>query len=458
MSFAFYDLETTGLEPAYDQPLQFAAILTDDNFNVLERVNIRCRLSSHILPSPYALAITGVSPKSFLDPTLPSWLEFVQQIRKYIVDWAPATWVGYNTLKFDEEFLRQAFYQTLQPNIYETQFHGNDRLDIMSAVYACWTHNPTALNWNTPDPSKSPFKLDQLAPANGFENHDAHDALGDVEATIFIASLIKERAPELWAGLLSNRNKHDVKDKLESSQPLNFVARYGKTPPKAYIGCLCGFNENNGNSAGFLDLTLVDVEKFVDADDETLAKAVSASPKVIRAISINKAPNLFYAENVDPKYVEGARLVASRPDFKRRVGKALANRYPDEADEETPVEKQIYGEFYSNADKAALEVFQTSSWEKRRELILSFEDKRLKQLGRRLVVLENPESATQDEIESAKVYLRNKWNTPKSEKPKWTTFESAKADLLKATQDEIGSPDLLAEIRKYIEDMESKLA
>lgn len=29
MDFVFYDLETTGISPAYDQPLQFAAILTD---------------------------------------------------------------------------------------------------------------------------------------------------------------------------------------------------------------------------------------------------------------------------------------------------------------------------------------------------------------------------------------------------------------------------------------------
>ena len=60
LTFAFYDLETTGLWPEYNQPLQFAAILTDDDFNVLEKVNIRCRLSKHILPSPYALSLIHI--------------------------------------------------------------------------------------------------------------------------------------------------------------------------------------------------------------------------------------------------------------------------------------------------------------------------------------------------------------------------------------------------------------
>lgn len=43
--FAFYDFETTGTSPAYDQPIQFAAILTDDELNEVERINIRCHLT-----------------------------------------------------------------------------------------------------------------------------------------------------------------------------------------------------------------------------------------------------------------------------------------------------------------------------------------------------------------------------------------------------------------------------
>ena len=53
--FVFYDFETTGTSPAYDQPLQFAAIATDENFKSLETIDIRCRVAPHIIPSPYAL-------------------------------------------------------------------------------------------------------------------------------------------------------------------------------------------------------------------------------------------------------------------------------------------------------------------------------------------------------------------------------------------------------------------
>ena len=73
MAFAFYDFETTGTSPSFDQPLQFAAILTDDDFNEIERVNLRCRLAPHILPSPMAMAVTGITPAQMLDPALQRW-------------------------------------------------------------------------------------------------------------------------------------------------------------------------------------------------------------------------------------------------------------------------------------------------------------------------------------------------------------------------------------------------
>ena len=38
--YVFYDLETTGTSPAFDQPLQFAAIVTDLDFKEIERIGL----------------------------------------------------------------------------------------------------------------------------------------------------------------------------------------------------------------------------------------------------------------------------------------------------------------------------------------------------------------------------------------------------------------------------------
>ena len=59
--YVFYDFETTGLSPAFDQPTQFAAIVTDEDFNEIETIDWRCKLSYHILPTPWAIAVTKTS-------------------------------------------------------------------------------------------------------------------------------------------------------------------------------------------------------------------------------------------------------------------------------------------------------------------------------------------------------------------------------------------------------------
>jgi exodeoxyribonuclease-1 len=62
MAFIFYDTETTGLNPAFDQIVQFAAIVTDDDFNTQEELNLRCRLRPHVIASPGAMWVTKFGP------------------------------------------------------------------------------------------------------------------------------------------------------------------------------------------------------------------------------------------------------------------------------------------------------------------------------------------------------------------------------------------------------------
>src|SRR4029079_1044062 len=108
MTYVFYDVETSGTVTAFDQILQFAAIRTDDQLNEQERFNIRCRLLPHVVPSPGALCVTGVTPDQLLDPNLPSHYEAICQIRQKLAEWSPACFIGYNSIQFDEDLLRQA--------------------------------------------------------------------------------------------------------------------------------------------------------------------------------------------------------------------------------------------------------------------------------------------------------------------------------------------------------------
>ena len=53
----WYDLETSGISKAFDQPLQFAAIRTTPDLDEVETINICIKLTADIVPSPDALLV-----------------------------------------------------------------------------------------------------------------------------------------------------------------------------------------------------------------------------------------------------------------------------------------------------------------------------------------------------------------------------------------------------------------
>ena len=73
------------------------------------------------------------------------------------------------------------------------------------------------------------FKLDQVSPFNGIE-HFAHDALGDVKATIEIAKIVAKKSPEIWSACLTFSEKSKVSEFLNDNQIVFFSETYfGKT-------------------------------------------------------------------------------------------------------------------------------------------------------------------------------------------------------------------------------------
>jgi exodeoxyribonuclease-1 len=452
MTFAFYDLETTGLSPAFDQPLQFAAILTDDEFREIERVNLRCRIAPHIIPSPWALAVTGVRPAQLLDPALPTLFEFTQEIGALIDRWSPAIWTGFNSIRFDEEMLRQAFYQNLQPDIFATQFNGNTRFDLLTALYAVWHRQPDLFEWPVDETGRVRFKLDLIAPLNGFVAHIAHDALGDVEATIHIARQIAQRAPALWAELLANRDKVHVQARIEAFQPMALIERFGGGSPRATLGCFCGYSASNPNQAAFFDLEAADPADFLTADDATLFAAVDATPKVIRSLSVNKTPALLSLPTPTELQLRRAEVIANAPEFRARVAQALAARFPEDPAAPTPlVEKQIFGGFYSHADKGLLAQFQRVDWPQRQEIVAALSDLRLRQLGRRLVAFYSPQLLSTEERAQYEVWLRGRWSATDVPETEWMTAGKAQLALDEIRGKAGLDASLVAEIAAYLQ-------
>ena len=435
MPFAFYDLETTGTSPEYDQPLQFAALLADDDLKPLKRVNMRCRLAAHILPSPQAMVVTGVSIDQLTDPALPSWFEMMQKIQRLVEAWAPATWTGYNSMRFDENFLRQSFYQTLQPDVFATQFNGNTRLDVLQILYAVHLRARETLNWPVDDAGSAVFRLDALAPANGFQDHDAHDALGDVEATRHLLQLVRDRAPDLFNDVLANREKVHVDGLLASGKPLEFVTRLPGGPPKCIVGCGCGRDSDSANTASFFDVQAEDPVECLGLDRAKLIDLLERSPRVVHRLKINEAPMVFHASAADETTRERCHAISANRNFSRRVGEAMAElrvkRYalPDPTDP-VRIEERIYDGFYGREDKRLLRSFNMADdWKARLSVVEQFGDARLQQLGRRAAVLQAPEIMPAATVASAARNILARWRAADVPPNGWTTLATAYAQI-----------------------------
>jgi exodeoxyribonuclease-1 len=394
MGFVFYDTETTGTDTSFDQILQFAAIHTDYELHELDRFEIRCRLSPHIVPSPVAMCVTKVEAARLFDASLHSHYEMMCQIRAKLLAWSPALFIGYNSLQFDEHLLRQAFYKSLHPP-YLTNTNGNSRSDALRMVQAASLFAPDALTFPMGDDGQFIFKLDQVAPLNGFAHEGAHDALADVEATIFLCRAITEKTPELWSAFMRFSQKAAVADHI-SSEPIFSLSDFYFGNPYSWLVSTIGSSAENRSEFYVYNLS-IDPETLIELSDEELVYRLSVSPKPVRRLRSNACPIIMPVEDA-PAIATGlqvgieeltrrAEFLRDRDEFRTRLICTFQST-KEEPTVSPHLERQLYDAFFPKDDETLMERFHVVPWDERPAIITAFKDRRLKRIGQRLIYLE----------------------------------------------------------------------
>jgi exodeoxyribonuclease-1 len=202
-TYLFYDLETSGLNPAFDQILQFAAIRTDTEFRELERHEFRVRLRPDIIPSPGALLATDVSVCQALTTGCSEYTA-ARQIHA-LVNQPDTISIGYNTLGFDDTFLRFTFYRNLLPPYFHQWRNGCRRLDIFPIATHYWLQDSPMFDWPMLD-GQPTLKLEHLKQANGLAEGQSHDALVDVATTVELARRLRQDEA-LWVECMIDFDK-----------------------------------------------------------------------------------------------------------------------------------------------------------------------------------------------------------------------------------------------------------
>lgn len=299
-SFFFYDYETFGINPYSDKIAQFGGIRTDLDLNIIgEPIVQYCKPSDDFLPDPVSILVTGITPQECIAKGVRE-RDFANAIHKEFSE--PETCiVGYNNIRFDDEFTRALFYRNfLDPYAYSYK-HDNSRWDLLDVVRACYALRPNGINWPMTDEGIPSFKLESLTKANHISHDNAHDALSDVYATIEMAKLIKHAQPRLFDYFFKLRHKKAVLNMLDFDALLPVVhvsGMFGSHRANASIIAPIIKNPTNQNAAVVIDLagdvnTLIELtpEEIRDrlyTKTEDLAENQHRIP--IKSIYTNKAP------------------------------------------------------------------------------------------------------------------------------------------------------------------------
>ena len=213
-SFLFYDLETFGADPRRTRIAQFAAQRTDADLNPVEApVSLFVQPADDLLPSPAATMVTHIAPQRALQEGVNEAAAFARIFEEMS---RPETCtLGYNSLRFDDEFVRAGFFRNFH-DPYEREWrNGNSRWDLLDVLRMAHALRPEGIAWPLRDDGGVSFRLEHLAAANNVREGQAHEALSDVLALIGMARLLKQAQPKLWDYALRLRDKRYVAQLLD---------------------------------------------------------------------------------------------------------------------------------------------------------------------------------------------------------------------------------------------------
>lgn len=425
-TFFFYDLETSGLSPRDDRIMQFAGQRTDMDFNPIgDPYNVLVALNDDVLPSPDALMVTGITPQQTRDEGYTE-AQFAHMLLNDVFTPDTIT-VGFNNIRFDDEFIRHLFWRNfIDP--YEWAYKdGRSRWDLLDVTRMTRALRPEGIEWPFLD-GKAVNKLELITKLNGIDHFKAHDALSDVEALIAVTKLIKQKQPQLYEYLLKMRDKNEVKKlvNLENKQPFVYVSgRYDAEFNKATVAFPIAPGKN-GNVIVY-DLRY-DPAECAQLSSKELAEKLHATweerqedgfLKVhAKEISLNKSPAVaplgvleqadgWQKVSLDLKTIEKhkAALLAV-PHFAENIRSAFENK--PQFKKSPDAEAQLYDGFLNDRDRLRVEAVRNADERTLADFNPDFADERLMPLLLHYKARNFPKTLSESEMQAWEQWRTNR--------------------------------------------------
>lgn len=398
-SFYFYDLETSGINARTSRIMQFGGQRTDMQLKLTgEPDNIYIKLSDDILPEPDAILITGITPQKTLSEGI-SEAEFLRYFADNIA--VPnTTFVGFNNIRFDDEFIRFTMYRNFY-DAYEWSWKdGCSRWDILDVARMTRALRPDGIEWPVGTDGRPSNRLELLTGLNGLDHADAHDALSDVRATIAVGRMILNKQPKLFRYLLKMRTKTEVAKLYSTMQP--FVYCSGKYP-SAYekTTVVTGLGDHPGKQGALVYDLRRNPEDYVHMSPAELAVAWrernddETKRFPVKTIQFNRCPAVAPMGVLDDAALANIKLdlsvakknqetLAKYPQLYHNLLAALKimdkQQQASLVADEQQVDGQLYEGFFGGQDKTAMSVVRAAGRDEMAGLDMTFNDERLNKL------------------------------------------------------------------------------
>ena len=404
-TFFFYDLETSGLNAREDRVMQFAGQRTNMKLEpVGEPVNILVKLTDDALPSPGAIMVTKITPQDTLrDGVMEA--EFVRYVTEEI--FVPNTIaVGYNTVRFDDEFMRATLWRNFY-DPYEWEWKdGRSRWDILDVVRLTRALRPEGINWPVREDGVATNRLELITKLNGVVHEHAHDALSDVYATIAVAKLIRDRQPELFDFLLKMRDKKEVKrlTNLDNKRPVVYASgRYANEYNKTTV-VMPLTSSRNGNILVYdlrYDLDKLDLEKtFPMVKELCFNKCPAVAP-----LGVLEKNDGWAKIGLDRETVEhNMQILLAHPEFAEQ----MRTRWEEKPEYPPAVEPEaaLYDGFLSDTDRVKVAAVRNADANRLADFHPDFADSRLPGLLLHYKGRNFPEALSESEASEWEAYRR----------------------------------------------------
>lgn len=415
-SFFFYDLETSGLSARSDRIMQFAGQRTDMDLQPIgEPFNVLVKLNDDTLPSPGAILVTGITPQQTQQDGLTE-AEFCKLLQTEV--FTPDTIaVGFNNIRFDDEFIRHLFWRNFYDPYEWAYKDGRSRWDLLDVVRMTRALRPDGIEWPVAD-GVPVNKLELIAAANGMVHTKAHDALSDVEALIQVTQLIKQKQPGLYDYLLKLRSKDEVKKlvNLDDKKPFVYSSgRYASEFNKTTVALPLTAGKNGNvvvydlryNPSDFIKLSPEDLKKRLYASYEERKKD-GFVPVPVKELQYNRAPavaplgvltqgNGWDNLKIDSKTVKAnVNLLLKHPEFTEAI-RTICEQRPEYAKQTNP-EQQLYDGFVNDRDRIRIEAVRNATERELADFSPEFSDERLPGLLLHYKARNYPRILSEDEM------------------------------------------------------------